>query len=195
MAKPKTPTEEKFEKQDFDLFEALSAIDRKDYGYYDRLTDEQKKKFVPFMILHWISTVKGSGDLQSYYLQSVNLNANKYLFDEHIQKNPKLQWLMLCASSPGLGKQMHQWIPHLKTNIVKLKENAKASEVKDYFAKVYSKADAQTIKELSELYVYQQNKKVRLAKIFPDMKLADIETLSELLTLDDIKKYEQDCGE
>jgi len=36
MAKAKVSADEKFEKQDFDLFEALSAIDNKDYGYYDR---------------------------------------------------------------------------------------------------------------------------------------------------------------
>ncbi len=54
MVRAKTPTDEKFEKQDFNLFEAIAAIDKKDYGYYDRLTPEQQRKFVPFMMLHWI---------------------------------------------------------------------------------------------------------------------------------------------
>ena len=31
--KAKTPTDEKFEKQDIDLFDALSALDKKDYEY------------------------------------------------------------------------------------------------------------------------------------------------------------------
>jgi hypothetical protein len=62
MAKEKVATDEKFDKQDFDLFEALSALDKKDYGYYDRLTTEQQKKFVPFMMLHWMSAIKGSSD-------------------------------------------------------------------------------------------------------------------------------------
>ncbi len=43
MAKATTPVDEKFEKQDFDLFEALNAIDNKDYEYFDRLTPEQQK--------------------------------------------------------------------------------------------------------------------------------------------------------
>ena len=54
MARVKTPVDEKFEKQDFNLFEAIAAIDKKDYGYYDRLTTEQQRKFVPFMMVHWI---------------------------------------------------------------------------------------------------------------------------------------------
>ena len=57
MAKEKLSVDEKLEKQDFDLFEAITAIDKKDYGYYDRLTPEQQKKFVPFMMVHWISYI------------------------------------------------------------------------------------------------------------------------------------------
>ena len=100
MAKEKLSQDEKFEKIDFDLFDALAAIDRKDYSYYDRLTSEQQKKFVPFMLIHWVSAIKGNSELQSYYLQSTEYHANKYLFNESVQKNPKLQWLMLCAASP-----------------------------------------------------------------------------------------------
>ena len=72
MAKEKLSADEKFEKIDFDLFEALTAIDKKDYSYYDRLTVEQQKKFIPFMMIHWISAVKANSDIQSYYLQSTD---------------------------------------------------------------------------------------------------------------------------
>ena len=37
--KKNTPVDEKFEAQDFNLFDALTAMDKKDYGYYDRLTE------------------------------------------------------------------------------------------------------------------------------------------------------------
>ena len=39
----KTPIDEKFEKQDFNLFDALLALDKKDYGYIDKLNAEQQK--------------------------------------------------------------------------------------------------------------------------------------------------------
>lgn len=110
MVKQKTPTDEKFEKVDFDLFEALSAIDRKDYGYYDRLTEEQQRKFSPYMMVRWMSGMKGSAALQQYHVLSVNEFANTHLFSEFVSKHPKLQWLMLCASGLGKGKQFHQFV-------------------------------------------------------------------------------------
>lgn len=192
--KPATPADEKFEKQDFDLFEALAALDRKDYGYIDRLTDEQQKKFVPYMMTHWMSTVKASGDIQGYYVMSTEYNANKHLFNEYVQKHPKLQWLMLCAASPGLGKQFHQWIPHLSSKVTTLKESPKQKEVKDYYSKIYPKVGESNLSAISEAFVEEHKKKVYLAKKFPNLKLTDIELLSQLVTDDDIKQYERDYG-
>lgn len=186
--------DEKFEKQDFNLFEALAALDKKDYGYYDRLTPEQQKKFVPFMLIHWMSAIKGSGDLSRYYVMSTNEHANKYLFNERIMKNPKLQWLMLCASSPGLGKQFHQWIPHIKERVSKLREPAKTKDIKEYFKKVYKGASDNDLTELSEVFVETHKRKMYLAEKFPNMKFEDIELLSELITDDDIHEYEKELG-
>jgi hypothetical protein len=192
--KSATPIDEKFEKQDFDLFEALAALDKKDYGYIDRLTEEQQKKFVPYMMTHWMSAIKSSNDVQGYYLMSTEYHANKYLFNEVIQKHPKLQWQMLCASSPGLGKQFHQWIPHLSSKISQLKETPKTKEISDYYSKVYPKVNSDDIKELSNVFVEEHKKKVYLANRFPNLKTEDIETLSSLVTDTDIKQYEKDYG-
>lgn len=192
--KSKTPTDEKFEKQDFDLFEALTALDKKDYGYYDRLTEDQQKKFVPYMMTHWMSAIKGSTELQQYYIMSVDAAMNKHLFNEYVQKNPKLQWLMLCACSPGAGKQFHQWIPHLSTKTTQLKEPAKAKDVGDYYAKIYPKLSPSDNKELTEAFVTEHKKKTYLAKIYPSLKITDIETLTQFITEQDIKDYERDQG-
>ena len=194
MAKEKLSQDEKFEKIDFDLFDALAAIDRKDYSYYDRLTPEQQKKFVPFMLIHWVSAIKGSGELQSYYLQSTEYHANKYLFNESVQKNPKLQWLMLCAASPGLGKQFHQWIPHIRDRVSKLKESPKTKEIKDYYKKVYPKASDGDLTAISEVFVDNHKKKMYIANTFPELKFDEIELLSELITNKDIEDYEKELG-
>ena len=192
--KKATPVDEKFEQQDFDLFKALEALDRKDYSYIDRLTEEQQKKFVPYMMTHWMSQVKDSGSVQGYYVLSVNYYANQYLFNENITKHPKLQWQMLCASSPGLGKKFHQWVPHLSSKIGALKETPKEKEVKDYFTKIYPKASKENLSLFSEVFVEEQKKKVYLAQQFPEMKHEDIEVLAKLVTDDDIRRYEEDRG-
>ena len=194
MAKEKVQADEKFENQDFDFFQALIAIDKKDYGYYDRLTAEQQKKFVPFMMVHWVSAVNGNKDVQSYYLQSTDYHANKYLFNENVQKHPKLQWLMLCSASPGVGKQFHQWIPHIKDKVSKLKEKPKTKDIKEYFKKIYPKVSDSDLTLLSEGYVDEHRKKMYLANKFPNLKFDEIETLSDLITDQDIEDYEKDWG-
>ncbi len=190
----KLSADEKFDKQDLDLFEVLAAMDKKDYGYYDRLTDEQRKKFVPFMMTHWMSAVKGNADIQGYYLQSTEYHANKYLFNENIQKHPKLQWMMLCAASPGIGKQFHQWIPHISQNVIKLKAPAKAKDIRDYYAKIYPKADKESLQEVTDAFVSDHKRKVHLSELFPNLKTTDIETLNQLVTDDDIKEYDKENG-
>ena len=192
--KKSTPVDEKFVAQDFDLFDALTAMDKKDYGYYDRLTEEQQKKFVPYMMTHWMSAIKGDSAVQGYYLRSVDYHANKHLFNEYVQKHPKLQWYMLCASSPGLGKQFHQWIPHLGSKITSLKEPAKTKEIKEYYTKIYPKVDSDDIDEIAKAFVIEHKRKCYLAETYPNLKQSDIEILSQLVTEEDINQYEKDRG-
>jgi len=86
----------------------MKGFDRKDRDYYDKLTDEQRKKFSPYLMLRWGSTVTGSSDLQAYYLISTNENVNKNFFD--LGKHPKLQWLTCTTVSPDMGYQNHYWL-------------------------------------------------------------------------------------
>lgn len=194
MAKAKTPTDEKFTDVDFNLFEALSALDRKDYGYYDRLTEEQKKKFVPFMLIKWFSATKGNSLSQQFHVLSANEFANKHLFNENVQKHPKLQWLMLCAAGYNNGKQYHVYIPQIKEGVSKLKDKATVQDIKEYYSKVYPKTDDETLTEFSKLFVEQQHKKMYLAKKFPELKVDDINVLVEFVTDEEIKQYEKDSG-
>jgi hypothetical protein len=192
--KKNIPVEEKFEKQDLDLFEVLAALDRKDYNYYDKLTEEQQKKFVPYMLTLWMSCIKGNSTLQGYYVMNTEYTANKYLFNENVQKHPKLQWLMLCAASPGIGKQFHQWIPHIRDKVAKLKESAKVKEVKEFYKKIYPKTDEKSLDEFVDAFVEDHKRKTYLAETFPNLKLDDIETLNALVTDEDIKHYERERG-
>lgn len=192
--KKNTPKEEKFEKQDLDLFEVLAALDKKDYNYYDNLTEEQKKKFVPYMMVLWMSCIKGNSTLQGYYVMNTDYTANKYLFNENVQKHPKLQWLMLCAASPGLGKQFHQWIPHIKEKVSKLKETPSVKDIKEYYSKIYPRTDDGELKEFAEAFVQDHKRKVYLSETFPNLKLEDIEILNQLVTDEDIREYERENG-
>ncbi len=194
MAKAKIPIEEKFEKQDFDLFEALAAIDRKDYKYYDSLSEEQKQKFNPYMLIVFASSVSGKTEMQQYHLLSTNEFANTNMFNDFIQNHPKLQWLMLCASGLGKGKQYHSYIPSIKDSVASLKDKASLKDIKEYYSKIYKNADSDIINELAELYTTLQNKKYEINKRFPELKLQDIDTLSQLITENDLLKYDAESG-
>lgn len=194
MPKAKVAADEKLEGQDFDLFKAIEAIDRKDYGFYDRLTPEQQKKFVPFMMVQWISAVKGRVEIQEYYLRSTDYNANTHLFNEQVQKNPKLQWLMLCAASPGVGKQFHQFIPQIRDKVKKLREAPSQKEIKDYFKKIYPGVLDTDISEITNAYLDSNRKQLYIANNFPDMKYDEIDLLAGLISDEDIAQYEKDLG-
>ena len=188
------PKDEQLENQNLDLFEVLAAMDRKDYGYYDRLSDEQKKKFAPYVLVQWMSSIKANSGLSAYYLMNTDYMANKHLLNEHVSKNPKLQWLMLCAASPGMGKQFHQWIPNISVKVSKLQENAKLKDIKDYYTKIYPKANSEDIQAVSEAFVDVHKKKMFLAERYPHMKFEDIELLAEMITYEDIEQYKRDSG-
>ena len=194
MAKAKVDKSDKFSDHDFVLFDALAALDRKDYGWYDKLNEVQQRKFVPFMLVAWLSAIKGTKEMQAYYLQSVDYYANKHLLHETIRKHPKLQWLMLCAASPGKGGQFHQWIPSIKHKVSTLREPAKTKDIRDYYAKIYPKVNADTIKEITDAFMQEHKKKMYLAEIYPTMKLDDIEILQQFVTDSDIEKYEKARG-
>ena len=195
MAKAKLTTEEKFESVEFDLFKALAAIDKKDYGYYDRLTTEQKKGFNPYMMVKWYSYVNSKNkNLEQYYVLSANEIINKHLFNERVYDHHKLIWLMMCAAGPNAGFVKRGWIPQIKEKVSTLREEATIKDIKDYYTKTYPNADSETLNEISQLFVHGQNKKVYLARKYPHMKFEDIELLAGFVTEDEIEKHEQDSG-
>jgi hypothetical protein len=92
----------------------MAQLDRKNRGFYDELTDEEKKKFSLYLMLRWSSQVQADNAIQAYYVMSCNENLNSNYFD--ISKHPKLQWLCATTVSPGIGTFKHQWIANKKKN-------------------------------------------------------------------------------
>ena len=100
----------------------MRCFDRKDRGFYDSLTDEERKKFSNYLMIRWGSSVDGGRELQEFYVIATNERLNKNFFA--INRHPKLQWLTATAVSPGMGTHRHAWIP------VKKKESGSKSSRK-----------------------------------------------------------------
>lgn len=94
----------------------MAQLDAKNRDFFDNLSPEEQKKFSPFLMIRWGSAVKGSAELQEYYLRRTNDELNKNFFDISTTEHKKFQWLMATTISPGMGKQYHEWIAPRKKN-------------------------------------------------------------------------------
>jgi len=88
----------------------MRQFDRKNRNFYDELTEEERKKFSPFLMLRWGSAVEGSRELQEFYVIATNERLNKRFFDINTTNHKKLQWLMATTVSPDMGTFRHNWI-------------------------------------------------------------------------------------
>ena len=120
----------------------MSCFDRKDRKFYDSLTDEERKKFSPFLMIRYGSSVSGGRDLQEFYLIATNERLNKHFFALH--KHPQLQWLMATSVSPGMGTFRHNWIAPKK-------KEASTSGIKKQLAELFPNMKADEIELLASI--------------------------------------------
>lgn len=86
----------------------MREFDAKNREFYDELTDEERRKFSNYLMIRWGSAVRGSRELQEFYVIATNERLNRHFFA--VNRHPKLQWLMATSVSPGLGTPDHVWI-------------------------------------------------------------------------------------
>lgn len=138
------------------LNDILKALDKKDRGFYSRLTPEQKKAFSPWLMLRYASTVQ-EDPIHFIIMTNELLNCN-YMD----VKDPEMQWLLLTAI--GKGKiQNHKWLkgpggkkktdklseflyavyPHLKTDEIELLKTINTKQELKQLAESYGYDDKQ----------------------------------------------------
>jgi hypothetical protein len=88
----------------------MRALDLKKRDWYDQLTPEQQRKFSPYLMIRWGSSVQGSAELQEYYLRSLNQRLNRKFFSVNSSRHKKLLWLLATTVSPDMGSQRHTWL-------------------------------------------------------------------------------------
>lgn len=88
----------------------MRQFDRKNRQFYNELTEEECKKFSPYLMIRWGSAVEGSRDLQEFYVISTNERLNKHFFAVNTTAHKKLQWLLATTVSPDMGTPRHIWI-------------------------------------------------------------------------------------
>ena len=107
------------------LKQILSALDRCDLDYYNRLDEDAKKAFVPFVMMRYASNT-GNKALYHHYITMVNdlCNVNFSVLSKH----PELFWKLLATAGVGTD-QFHKFIPPAK--------KAKKSKIQEFLHKLY----------------------------------------------------------
>lgn len=144
------------------LKDVMAALDKKDRGFYSRLTDEQKKAFSAWMMMRYASSVQGKASAQ--YVFMVNELVNKNFSD--ISKHPELQWLLLSAC--GSGKiEFH---PYIKPPNSKKKKD----KVSEFVYKIYPNIKTDELELLLHLNTKEDLKKLAEAHGYNDTDINDI---------------------
>jgi hypothetical protein len=129
----------------------MRQFDTKNRDFYDELTDEEKKKFSPFLMIRWGAGVESSADFQEWYIRAVNERLNHNFFE--LGKHPKMQWLLATTVSPGMGTQRHYWQPTKKregggnNKLVKFLTTLRPELKQDEIELLAAVNDVKTVKE------------------------------------------------
>lgn len=144
------------------LKEIMAAIDKKDRGFYNRLSDEQKKAFSAWMMMRYCSSVQGKEAANYIYMTNELVN---YQFME-VSKHPELQWLLL--STCGVGKV--QFHPYLKPPNARKKKN----KIFDFIYETFPHMKTEDINHLINLNTKEELKELALSHGYDDNTIKDI---------------------
>lgn len=108
-------------KKELELSRVLSAIDTKNYEFYDTLSTVELKEFSPYILLRFVSNVDSNdSDLQEWFIERTNELVNKNYFSLG-KDNEKLLWQLYAATGTGY-KTYHPYLPALKKEFNKIEK-------------------------------------------------------------------------
>lgn len=105
-------------KRDLDLKDILNAIDSKDFDFYSRLSDKEKKAYIPKILMRYVSSLKD--DPTGISIMATNMLVNKefwalYGHEELIHK-------LFCICGSGKRNSFRTWIsPYKEKGMTKLR--------------------------------------------------------------------------
>ena len=89
------------------LTEVLNAIDKRDLDYYNRLSVDEQKSYVPLVLMRYMSSLTDQHPHAAYAVMATNDIVNIGFWS--LSKHPELQHKLLCLA--GLGsKQYRPWL-------------------------------------------------------------------------------------
>ncbi len=144
------------------LKDIMAALDKRDRGYYNRLTPEQKKAFSSWMMMRYASSVQGKDAAHYIYMTNELVNRDY----SEVSKHPELQWLLLSAC--GAGKV--QFHPYLKPPNAKKKKD----KVSEFLYSIHPHMKSEEVTLLQELNSKDELKEYARSHGYDDKTIKDI---------------------
>lgn len=137
-----------------DIKRELAAVDTRNYDFYDKLTDDEKKAFSAFVLMRYTSSVKGNFDLQEWFIDRTNERVNKNHWQLSKDHEPLL-WKLYATVGTG-DKFYHQYL--------KAPSKEKANKIEKLLCDIYPAMKMDDIKLMGSLMT-----KADKDKLFDDM--------------------------
>lgn len=104
-----------------DLGRLLKAVDMKNYGFYQSLTEEELKEFSPYVLMRFVSNAKHHDrDVREWYIIETNEKVNKHHWA--LSKNHEgLLWTLFAGVGVGAPVN-HTFIPMIKGSLDKFEK-------------------------------------------------------------------------
>lgn len=131
-----------------DIKRELSAVDRRNYEFYDNLSDEEKKSFSPYVLMRYVSNASGDTDIQEWFLERTNELVNKNHWS--LSKNHKaLLWKLFAATGAGIPIN-HQYL--------KASSKEKANKIEKLLVELYPSTKLSEIKLMAKMMTAEDKK-------------------------------------
>ena len=125
-----------------DIQRELRAVDQKNYDFYAKLTDDERKAFSPYILMRYTASVQmPDRDIQEWYLEMTNEMVNKNHWD--LSKNHKeLLWKLFAATGTGVNC----YHPYLAAG-----KKEKANKIEKLLVELYPAMKMAEIKMLAKM--------------------------------------------
>ena len=112
------------------LFDFLKAANRGDFGFLDRLSDEDLKEIQPFVVLGWLHGAKDNRDAHTIL---TDVYVNETLFTLH--RHPRLVLQTMIAANSGIDNTRYEYVKSTSK-----KETSRVIAVANYYSVTTSEA-------------------------------------------------------
>jgi len=111
--------------------EEMSALDKRNFKWYDNLSEEDKKGLSMYVLMRYAATTNSNVvEINEHYLTMMNELVNVHFND--MRKHPDLQWRLMQCGAIGTA-QYHQWIKPMK----KKKDTSKNPKLFSFYEDMY----------------------------------------------------------